>query len=189
MIRGLNLQAFTHYAQAKPQREIVGTYMARRASTVWPEKRFCDDKKSFFLCKLWDKFGIRPLQRMIRNDDEVVKAIKAMEGQTYKNGATVVFNDRDYNLLHIRDQIKEDLRTDILIGPHGAGLMHCVFLRERGVVIELQIDGSGANKHFYNLARWSGHRYMNGPNENPVQTGQLVNLIKNAVESINLDAY
>ena len=189
MIRGLNLQAFTHYAQEKPKREIVITYMARRASTVWPEKRFCDDKKSFFLCKLWDKFGIRPLQRMIRNDEEVVKAIKGMEGGTYANGAKVIFNDRDFNLLHIRDQVKEDLRTDILIGPHGAGLMHCVFLRERAVVIELTIDGSGANKHFYNLAKWSGHRYISGPSENPVQVGRLVQLIKSTVESININAY
>ena len=189
VIRGMNLQSFTHYAEPSPRKDVVITYMARRASTVWPEKRFCDDTKSFFLCKLWDKFGIRPLQRTIRNDDAVVQALRGMEKGIYANGAKVIFNDRDFNLLNIRDQIKEDLRTDILVGPHGAGLMHCVFLRDRAVVVELPIDGAGGNLHFHNLALWSGHKYVIGPDDNPVNIPLLVSVIKSQVESINLAAY
>ena len=105
IIRGLNLQAYTHYAQPAPSKRIVITYMARRPSTVWPEKRFCNSDSSFFLCSLWEKFGIRPLQRQIRNDDDVVKGLKSLEAETYRNGAQVVFNNRDFNLLSITDQV------------------------------------------------------------------------------------
>lgn len=189
IIRGLELQKYSHYASPTPSRTVVITYMARRASTVWPEKRFCNDKSSFFLCRLWDKFGIRPLQRTIQNDDAVVRALKSMEGRTYKNNAKVVFNDRDYNLLSMTEQIREDLRTDIMIGPHGAGLTHCVFLRDRGIVIELPINGAGANRHFHNLAHWSGHAYIQGPDSNPVSVEALTSLVHNAVEKVDLSRY
>jgi hypothetical protein len=32
--------------------------------------------------------------------------------------------------------------------------MHNVFMRDRAALVEVFIDGSGANKHFHNLARW-----------------------------------
>ena len=69
------------------------------------EKRFCNSDSSFFLCSLWEKFGIRPLQRQIRNDDDVVKGLKSLEAETYRNGAQVVFNNPDFNLLCITDQV------------------------------------------------------------------------------------
>jgi hypothetical protein len=61
-------QHHTHYAQASPSRTVVITYMARRSSIEWPEKKFCDSKESFFLCELWKNFGIRALGRVIHND-------------------------------------------------------------------------------------------------------------------------
>ena len=38
IVRGMGLQGSTHYAQPSPSKTVVITYMARRASTVWPEK-------------------------------------------------------------------------------------------------------------------------------------------------------
>ena len=38
VVRGLGLQAQTHYAQPRPARTVTVTYMARRASAEWPEK-------------------------------------------------------------------------------------------------------------------------------------------------------
>ena len=107
--------------------------MARRASTVWPEKKFCSDDKSFFLCKLWDNFGIRSLGRMIKNDKDVAKALQSLEAETFKNGAKVKLSEVDFNLLSFPEQIKHDLRTDIM-KPHGAGLMH-IFMRPRATLM------------------------------------------------------
>ena len=92
--------------------------MARRASSEWPEKRFCDDNNSFFLCHFWsgnNALGVRSLGRMIRNDAEIVAAMKALEKRVFSNGAVVVFQDVDYNLMSFEDQIKADLATDIMV--------------------------------------------------------------------------
>ena len=43
----------------------------------------------------------------------------------------------DFTEMTFEEQVKVDLQTDIMIGPHGAGLMHSVFMRDRGVLVEL----------------------------------------------------
>lgn len=68
------------------------------------------------------------LGRMIKNDKEVVEGLKSLE-HDYNN---VQFRDVDYNLLSLKEQIIVDLETDIMIGPHGAGLLHNIFMRDRG---------------------------------------------------------
>jgi hypothetical protein len=35
------------------------------ASSEWPERKYCSDTESFFLCKLWEDFGARSLGRMV----------------------------------------------------------------------------------------------------------------------------
>ena len=51
IIRGMGLQQFTHYAQEFPSTTVHVIYMSRRASVVWPEKRFCNDTHSFFFVR------------------------------------------------------------------------------------------------------------------------------------------
>ena len=189
VIRGMGLQSYTHYAQQTPSKVVTITYMSRRASTVWPEKKFCSDENSFFLCKLWDHFGIRSLGRMIRNDAVVVTALKSLEGETFTNGAVVKLSEVDFNLLSFPEQIKHDLKTDIMVGPHGAGLMHNIFMRSRATLVELFIDGSGVNRHFHNLAHWSGHAYRGETMPNPVDTTKLLGIMRHVIESTNLHQY
>lgn len=189
VIRGMGLEQHTHYAEPTPSKTVTITYMARRASTVWPEKKFCSDSKSFFLCKLWDNFGIRSLGRMIKNDKDVAKALQSLEAETFKNGAKVKLSEVDFNLLSFPEQIKHDLRTDIMVGPHGAGLMHNIFMRPRATLIEIFIDGSGVNRHFHNLAFWSGHRYVDFVSQNPVNTDKLKGEVRKAVEAMDLSTY
>jgi len=187
--RGMGLQGLTHYAAPAPRRTVVVTYMARRASSVWPEKRFCNDTTSFFECRFWDNFGIRSLGRMIHNERALFDALKLVEKETFPNGAVVQVSDVDYNLMSLEEQIATDLRTDIMIGPHGAGLMHCVFMPDRAALIELFVDGSAANRHFHNLALWSGHKYHGVPSGNPVDAASLVALVKRVVGEMDLKAY
>lgn len=196
VIRGLGHDVVmdTHYAQKKPLDFVTITYMARRPSAQWPERKYCDDEKSFFVCKLWDKFGQRALGRMIRNDDEFVENLKLLETNGVTDEKTgrhikVKFNNVDYNVLSFEEQIRTDLKTDIMIGPHGAGLMHNIFMRDRGVLLELFVDGSSVNRHFHNLAFWSGHRYNGLNTGNPVNIQQLVRHIEATVKSIDLEKY
>jgi hypothetical protein len=115
VIRGMGLQHLSHYAEPEPSKEIHITFMARRSSSEWPEKRYCDDKNSFFLCEIWKNWGLRSLKRTVRNEDVLLKGLKNLENETFANGAKIKIADLDYNLLSFEDQIKIDLRTDIMV--------------------------------------------------------------------------
>ena len=41
-------------------------------------------------------------------------------------------------VLSFEEQIKIDLSTDIMVGPHGAGLMHNIFMRDRAALVEVR---------------------------------------------------
>ena len=67
--------------------------------------------------------------------------------------------------------------------------MHNIFMRDRAVLMELSIDGSGIQRHFHNLARWYGRTYMGVSCSNPIDIGKLVVQIVHAIESIDIDSY
>ena len=88
VVRGLGLHPQTHYAHGivggssssadggmRPPKTVTVTYMARRASSQWPERKFCTPasaEASFFKCEDWGHLSDkRSLGRMIRNDKEV----------------------------------------------------------------------------------------------------------------------
>ena len=75
------------------------------------------------------------------------------------------------------------------IGPHGAGLMHNIFMPDRAVLIELHIDGSGANQHFHNLARWQGRKYIAKAMGNPIGVHDLESTVVGAIESMDIRSY
>jgi hypothetical protein len=189
VIRGLGLQAASHYARSTPSDTVVVTYMARRASKEWPERKYCDSKNSFFLCDLWANFGERKLGRMVRNDAEVVAALKGLQNRRIGSAKKIVVQDVDYNILTFEEQIKVDLETDIMIGPHGAGLMHNIFMRDRATLIELFVDGSSVNRHFHNLAFWFGREYLGTPINNPIHVQELLDIVANAIEKIDVTKY
>mmetsp|Transcript_42238 Transcript_42238/g.99129 ORF Transcript_42238/g.99129 Transcript_42238/m.99129 type:complete len:693 (+) Transcript_42238:150-2228(+) len=190
VIRGLNMQAFTHAALAKPPTSVLVNYMARRSSVIWPERAFCDDR--FFVCSEWSHLENRKLGRVVKNDKEVVAALQEMQSATFSGGRTMVFVDMDYNLLSFQDQLKTDCMTDVMIGPHGAGLTHQMFMPDRAVLIELFVDNSGANKHFHNMARWrgrGGNKYRPVSTQNPVNIDKIKDIVREAVNSIDITQY
>eukprot|EP00904_Undaria_pinnatifida_P005266 jgi/Undpi1/186/HiC_scaffold_1.g00183.m1 len=190
VIRGLGLQGMTRYA-SPPSKKVVVTWVARRSSVQWPERAYCSEhgRDSFFTCDYFNHLDTRQLQRRVKNEAEVVRSLKALEGKTFENGAVVEVRDMDYNLLSFEDQIKNDLDTDIMIGPHGAGLFHVIFTPDRASLIELQIDHTTERKHFNNLARWSGHGYTSRGGPNPVNTEDATSMVRKAVIEMDLSKH
>lgn len=188
----LGLAAKTRYARAAagdptldPKRVMV-TFMARRSSTHWPEKRFCDSQRSYFKCERLAHLGVRKLGRSVKNDPDVVEALKSLEHRSFQNGAYVQVQDVDYSLLDYEAQIAHDLDTDVMVGTHGAGLLHNIFMPDRAVLVELFVDSSQANRHFHNFATWQGRKYISRPMFNPIPTKDLINLVTQAIEAVDL---
>jgi len=183
VVRSLGL----HYVnKGRDQKTVVVTYNTRRTQSQWPERQFCDTDHSYFDCGQLGHLKSRGLGRQVRNDNAVEQALKSLEGMTFSNGAKVKTRAVDFSTLDFKGQIEIDATTDLMIGPHGAGLMHNVFMPDRAALIELWIDGSSANRHFHNLAFWSGHAYQGVQMGNPVDTNKLLNLAKSAIEKIDL---
>ncbi|WPH02112.1 glycosyltransferase family 61 protein [Acrodontium crateriforme] len=65
----------------------------------------------------------------------------------------------DYAALSLSEQIHISHTTDILIGVHGAGLTHGIFLPPNSTLVEIQ-PPSLKHKGFHNMAEALGHRYF-----------------------------
>lgn len=65
----------------------------------------------------------------------------------------------DFATLSFAEQIKAVRGTDILVGVHGAGLTHAMFLPESAVVVEILPEGL-EHKGFRNFAALLGHAYF-----------------------------
>lgn len=93
------------------------------------------------------------VQRKIKNEDELLSSLKT-EFPNHKI--------RGYQLdrLPMQKQLQIIAQTDVLIGMHGAGLTHALFLPKHAALLEL-FPGSGSTPaHFKSLARWRGLKYM-----------------------------
>ena len=92
------------------------------------------------------------VQRKIKNEEELVSSLKSQ----FPN-----HNIRAYQLdtLPMQKQLQIIADTDILIGMHGAGLTHALFLPKHAALLEL-FPGSGSTPaHFKSIARWRGLKY------------------------------
>ncbi|KAL1889483.1 hypothetical protein Sste5346_008861 [Sporothrix stenoceras] len=77
----------------------------------------------------------------------------------------VIIDKVDFATLSLRDQLRLVQDTDILVGVHGAGLTHTMFMREgAGAVVEIQPENLG-HKGFRNLAAMMGHKYFSAQAE------------------------
>ena len=93
----------------------------------------------------------------ISNEDELLALARAA---TDVNVSAV-----NLERLSFKEQLRVIRSTNILIGMHGAGLSHAVFLPEEAVVVELFPEHVKKKKHFRNLARLRGHTYLPWQNQ------------------------
>lgn len=99
--------------------------------------------------------------RKIKNEDELLNKIK-----TYFNGHNVKGIQIDKLSMH--EQLAVISKTDILIGMHGAGLSHTLFLPRHGGLIEMfPLYHPAENIHFRCMAEWRHMYYMSWSNFNP----------------------
>ena len=140
VIRSLNLQAFTHYFAPEPSREVVVTFVRRRSSTEWPEIEHCSHWDSFFNCTLWSGWGKRNLGRVVNNEVQLTRALIALEDESFLHVERVRVQLVDFSELSFDDQMRVDLQTDVMVGPHGAGLTHSIFMRDRAALVSISLS-------------------------------------------------
>jgi len=106
----------------------------------------------------WIKRGEHD-SRHIRGEDEF---LSSLQNETSKSGDIA---------LHVVDMVTDELQSltsqilftqncNIMIGPHGAGLTHCLWMPTESVLIEILPRGFGS---YRTLARGAGHQYLYVP--------------------------
>lgn len=97
----------------------------------------------------------RTLLRQLTNEQELVDRLK-------QSHPAVEVEQVDFAQLSFEQQILKAGSADIMIGMHGSGLAHCMFMPEDGILIEIT-EANGNLKTFRNLCKWSGKTYIAFP--------------------------
>ncbi|KAL4218445.1 hypothetical protein ACF0H5_023180 [Mactra antiquata] len=132
--------------------------------------------------------------RRIANEGDVWRAVKESE-------YTAIVNGVQLERLNMVEQLELISRTDILIGMHGAGLTHTLYLPKTSGVIEIYPEyTSVGNAHFRAMSKWRQLRHIVWLNQDktlekkdhqtilPLHVIQeLVGVMKNAVCENNND--
>ena len=102
------------------------------------------------------------VERKFANAPELVKALDATPGIAAR---AVALEE-----LGLRDQLRLALESDVLVGMHGAGLVHALFLPPWAGVVELYpASRSTRLRHFRRLAAWRGLAYRRWRNRDPAR--------------------
>ena len=101
------------------------------------------------------------ITRKIHNERELIRELKKSYPLAHIQGVQIDLHNMQQQLRMISD-------TDMLIGMHGAGLTHALFLPSHGAVLEfLPNYWSATNIHFEAFSRWSGLHYLRWVNDDP----------------------
>lgn len=122
------------------------------------------------------------VSRKIKNEDELLSSARKTFQRDNIIGVQI-------DLLSMKDQLSIISTTDILVGMHGAGLSHTLFLPNHAGLIELYPTyWSNSNIHFKSMAKWRNLHYLSWINVDStkelhghytvVDTGAIVNLME-----------
>lgn len=96
--------------------------------------------------------------RKIKNEDELLHKIQ----QVFKGH---IVRGLQIDKLTMQKQLELTSRTDVLIGMHGAGLSHTLFLpRHAGLIEMFPLYHPSENIHFRSMAEWRHLYYMSWSN-------------------------
>jgi glycoprotein 2-beta-D-xylosyltransferase len=105
------------------------------------------------------------ITRKIKNEVELIDTIKSKYPNFTVRGVQI-------DLFDMKKQLKLIASTDVLIGMHGAGLSHTLFLPKHAGLIEFYPTyWSIGNIHFRAMAKWRNLHYMNWVNRDRSNEG------------------
>lgn len=161
-IIGYNSMLNDHQRQSVPRLDEFRLFFLDRHGVQTTKRLDCSNLTLMFL---WRRdYLAHPrnpsglVSRKIANEDELTEAVKAILPGHKVHGVQL-------DLLRMKEQLQLVANTDILIGMHGAGLTHALFLPNHAGLVELYPSyWSTANIHFQTMARWRRLTYFQWQN-------------------------
>ncbi|KAK8019122.1 hypothetical protein PG990_004260 [Apiospora arundinis] len=150
--------------------------LAGSANPLWSDWKpiECTDNTMLrvFVQRIFDFYGIPRTRK--RTDSKIQVNLIVRKGSrqlmgldTYlvaalraKFGGVTDVHLIDFEGMSFREQVETARDTDVLVGMHGAGLTHAMFMEEgRGALVEIQPDRL-CHWGFRNVAKMTGHAYF-----------------------------
>eukprot|EP00299_Pterocystis_sp_00344_P017532 c8783_g1_i1.p1 GENE.c8783_g1_i1~~c8783_g1_i1.p1 ORF type:complete len:532 (+),score=126.89 c8783_g1_i1:32-1627(+) len=140
-------------------------------------------------------FKMEPNQNSLMAPDPSSMAATTTTTSTTANTAMLTTPQRratvdfiDFADLTMAQQIEHVRAADMLIGQHGAGLMHLLFMKKGAAVIEVSphpgpVAGRSVANIFRNLAFWTGHPYQVMHADGQVNVSQLLEEVQKMVRA------
>ena len=139
--------------------ELVRAYASHVATRLGAVRSALDDSKNNRPVKVVfnsrRNYDGRTLLRQLANEQQLVDGLKARHG-------SVLVEQVDFAKLSFEQQILKASEADVMVGMHGSGLAHCMFMQEDGILIEIT-EARGNLKTFRNLCKWAGKTYIAFP--------------------------
>ena len=92
--------------------------------------------------------------------DNVAEAMSTVERLLAHRRLRVEVGVFDFGQLTFAQQVARAARSDVLIGPHGAGLTHMLWLRDHRLVIEIQKEGQRRGDYYFHMAVVSNKSFL-----------------------------
>ena len=88
-------------------------------------------------------------RRRLKNEDEIIPILK-------KHGFTIV----DFDILNFEEQLSYILNCEILVGVHGSGLSHMLWMKQKSSILEIRTRNNRYDNCFFTLASDLDHNYF-----------------------------
>ena len=191
-ILGYNSPMLDHYGPGMPLMEEFREFFLTSFNTSISSKLNCAELNILFI---WRRdYVAHPrnpngsISRKILNERELMKSVQDKYPSFRIRGMQI-------DLFDMQKQLSVITQTDILIGMHGAGLTHAMFLPKTAGVIEMIPSyWSTANDHFYAITKWRNLIYERWSNEDPqneapdnftkIPVGVMHTLIKSVIKQM-----
>lgn len=87
-------------------------------------------------------------RRRLKNEDEIIPILK-------KHGFTIV----DFDILNFEEQLSYILNCEVLVGGHGSGLSHMLWMKPKSKIFEIRTENNSNDNCFFSLASALDHDY------------------------------
>lgn len=168
-IPGYYSQMEEHLSPELPLVEEFRNFFLRRFQIRMDHRIRCD---SLSILVIWRRDFVSHrnnptgfVSRKIQNEQELLTTLQSLNPRFLIRGIQL-------DQLSMVDQLKSVVKTDLLIGMHGAGLTHALFLPPTSGLLELfalprhrRLQGQ---PHFRSIARWRRLVYVKWTNEDPL---------------------
>ncbi|XP_025106571.1 beta-(1,2)-xylosyltransferase-like isoform X3 [Pomacea canaliculata] len=162
-VMGYNSPLSQHGRESVPYLEEFRHFFLSRHGVDGSRKLNCTSLSFLFIWRRdyvahpRNKGGI--VSRKIYNEAEVLKAVQSAASPADR------VRGLQLDALPMKEQLSIIVDTDILLGMHGAGLSHTLFLPPHGALLEFfPTYWSQANVHFRRMAGWRGLHYQTWEN-------------------------